>query len=111
MLFKPEHVEPILSGRKTQTRRIWKRRMVKSGGVYWAQTKLFDKESRFARIWCCSVHEERLSDITEQDAIEEGYGSVADYLDALNRIHGSIISPDEIVTVVKFKVYEGEMKK
>ncbi len=29
MLFKPEHVEPILSGRMTQIRKLWDKPMAK----------------------------------------------------------------------------------
>jgi hypothetical protein len=32
MLFKQCHIEPILNGTKTATRRIWKKPMVKIGG-------------------------------------------------------------------------------
>ena len=52
MLFKEEHRILILSGRTTQTRRLWQdeRPMAKVGGLYWAQTRLFRNRTRFARI-------------------------------------------------------------
>jgi len=40
MLFKPEHKEMILNGTKTATRRVWKKPMVKVGGIYKAKTKM-----------------------------------------------------------------------
>ena len=49
MLFKKEHKEMILSGTKTQTRRIWKRPMVKVGGIYKAKLKMMSKDY-FAKI-------------------------------------------------------------
>ena len=60
MLFKPEHVQPILEGEKTQTRRAWKRWPVKVGGVYQCQTKLYDNSSVFARIRVLRRWEEHL---------------------------------------------------
>lgn len=33
LLFKREHIEPILSGQKSQTRRLWKKQRVKVGSI------------------------------------------------------------------------------
>jgi len=49
MLFRPEHVKPILNGTKTQTRRTWKRPHVRVGGVYKAKTQMLSKRY-FARL-------------------------------------------------------------
>jgi hypothetical protein len=40
VLFKDFHIEPVKSGRKTQTRRLWKRPMVRVGGVYAVKTRM-----------------------------------------------------------------------
>ncbi len=87
MLFKPQHVEPILNGTKTQTRRLWKKPMVKVGGLYWAQTQLFKPESRFARLRVTRLWQERLGDISEADARAEGYENSLKYFIAFREIN------------------------
>lgn len=89
MLFKPEHVQPILNGTKTQTRRAWKleRPMVKAGGTYWCETKMYDASSRFARIRVTRRWRERLGDISLADAKAEGYEGVHAYTQAFCRIN------------------------
>jgi hypothetical protein len=107
MLFKIEHIAPILDGTKTQTRRLWKRPMVKVGGLYWAQTALYKSESRFARLKVLRLWQERLGDITEADARAEGYPSRADYFLAfrrINRLSGDVF--DLHVYCVEFEVVE-----
>ena len=87
MLFKPEHVAPIREGRKTQTRRLWKRPMVKVGGTYWAETKMYKPESRFARLKVTRLWKERLGAISEADAKAEGYENADGYLIAFSEIN------------------------
>lgn len=87
MLFKPEHVAPILADTKTQTRRLWTRPMVKVGGLYWAQTKMYDSTSRFARLRVLRRWQEHLMDISEADARAEGYPSRPEYIAAFDRIN------------------------
>lgn len=79
LLFRPEHVAPILAGTKTQTRRIWKawRANVRSTQV--AKTKMLSKE-HFATLYIMDRWEEELSEITEDDAKAEGYNSREEYL-------------------------------
>src|SRR5690606_38575844 len=73
ILFKPEQVEPILVGRKTQTRRTWKRPRVKVGSVHQAKTTYHDKP--FARIKITGLRRQRLGDISTEDVHREGYDS------------------------------------
>ena len=87
MLFKSEHIKPILAGRKTQTRRLWKRPMVKVGGLYWAQTALFKSETRFAQLKVLRLWQEQLGDISETDSKAEGYASKRDYCIAFQEIN------------------------
>ena len=88
MLFRPEHVEPILAGRKTQTRRRWKWPRVKVGGTYWAQTRLFEPESRFARVRVLRIWRVYdLRETTQAEAQAEGYDSCAAFLEAFRRIN------------------------
>lgn len=88
LLFKPEHVPMILDGRKTQTRRLWpKGCRAKIGSVHWAQTRMLDTSSRFARLRILRVWQERLGGISPADARAEGYRSSHDYLMAFHRIN------------------------
>jgi len=48
--FQDEHVEPIIIGLKTETRRQWKRRNAKPDALHWATTNRYKIESRFARL-------------------------------------------------------------
>jgi hypothetical protein len=94
LTFQPEHVQLILDGRKTQTRRIWKRRRAVPGAKHWAATKRFDPETRFALLDILRVWQERLDAISHEDAVAEGYQSRADYLDAFMRIYHPSIKPE-----------------
>ena len=71
LLFKPEHVKPILDGTKTQTRRIWKRARAKAGSVHKAKLGLFSKEF-FALLKIKAVWREEFHSITEEEAKKEG---------------------------------------
>jgi len=102
LLFKPEHVEPILRGIKTQTRRTWKKPRVKVGGIYKAKTKLFSKEY-FALIKVTGLRKERLGDITPEDAQAEGGYTVEEFKKVWQRIIGEW-DPEQEVWVVEFEV-------
>lgn len=99
ILFKPEHVEPILRGQKTQTRRIGKRRW-KVGSIH--QAKLNYKPEFFASLQIKNIREEKLGDILEQDATAEGYKDATEYKDAFKRIYG-YWDDDLVVWVVEFQ--------
>lgn len=105
MLFKEYHAPMILSGRKTQTRRLWKRPMVKVGGIYSAQTGFCKPETAFARIRVLRLWKESLKAISEQDAKAEGYPSKAAFLNAFGAInHIPIVWVNDPVTCVEFEV-------
>ncbi len=109
MLFKPEHKEMILKGTKTATRRVWKRPMVKVGGIYKAKTKLLSKEF-FAKIMVFKLYKQRLYDMTEEDAKKEGYKNLKEFEkvwikingDWNNRITGKWNGNEEVY-VIEFK--------
>ncbi len=85
LLFKPQHVEPILLGLKIQTRRSWKKARAKAGSIHLAKQRMLSKEY-FARLEILEVYKERLGSISEQDARAEGYPSVMAYLIAFVNI-------------------------
>ncbi len=98
ILFKSEHVEPILSGRKTQTRRMGKRRW-RIGAIHECRTALFGEP--FAKVRILGVRQEQLGDISDADVRREGYDSVADYIQVFKRIYGRW-NPEKLVWVVSF---------
>ena len=87
MLFKPEHVKMILSGQKTQSRRLWKKPMAKVDGTYKAKNKLFSKDY-FAVLHVTKLWKEKLLDISEEDAKKEGYPSRGAFLQKFYDIYG-----------------------
>lgn len=88
LLFKPEHVEPILTGKKTETRRAWKKRRAKVGSVHLAKTNLLSKEY-FTKLYIKNVRAERLRRIMHDDeaARREGYNNGMEFICAFARIN------------------------
>jgi hypothetical protein len=109
LLFKPEHKAPILAGTKTQTRRIWKSWRANVRSTQRAKTKMLSKE-HFAKLYIIDRWEERLGDISEDDARAEGYASREEYLAKFAEINAKQIKKlpyhiEEIpVKVLSFKV-------
>jgi hypothetical protein len=100
ILFKPEHVEPILRGQKTQTRRTGHKRW-KVRSVHQAKTNY--KDAPFADLLITRVRSEQLGAISENDARKEGYPSVEAYQEAFGRIYGWW-KPKTEVWVLDFEV-------
>lgn len=103
ILFKPQHADLILSGRKTQTRRIWRRQRAIVGSIHLAKTLMLSRDF-FARLEILNVYKERLGDISDEDARAEGYPNRAAYLQAFRDINHDHIDLDQEVYVVKFRV-------
>ncbi len=102
MLFKLYHIDPILSGLKTQTRRTWGYARAKPGSVHLAKTELHSKQF-FARLKILEVYQQRLGDMTEQDAWEEGGYTLDSYKDIFKQIY-KFWDDNRTVWVVKFEV-------
>ena len=102
MLFKLEHKEMILNGTKTATRRIWKRPMVKEGGIYKCKLKMLSKDY-FAKIRVVSFYKEDLCDMDDSDARKEGYETLGAFIDIWRKINGSWDS-NQKVSVIEFEV-------
>ncbi len=102
MLFKPEHVDLILTGRKTQTRRIWRKPRAKAGSTHKAKTVLFSKEY-FALIRITDIRKERLGDISLEDVRREGYETLEAFKEEWIRINGAW-DPELEVYVVSFEL-------
>jgi hypothetical protein len=103
ILFKPEHVPMILSRRKTQTRRVGKKRW-NVGAVHQCQTRMLKNDSVFCHVRILDVRRERLREMRPGDIYAEGYDRYSEYMDALERINGVKFTGDDEVWVVEFKV-------
>ena len=103
LLFKERHIAPILTGAKTETRRVWKRCRAKVGAIHWAQTRMLDTTSRFARVRILAEWHERLGAISAESAAREGGYSVTDFLNVFAEINGSL-NLDQEVHVIRFEV-------
>lgn len=108
MLFRSFHVGPIERGEKDQSRRIWKRCIVKVGHCYPIQVDYRTKARGYIRV--TAVRQERLGDITEADAKREGGYTVSSFRELWCGIRGpDAWNPQQMVYVVEF-VYVGRTK-
>ena len=104
--FKDEHVVPILTGRKTQTRRLGRKRW-SPGGVHRLHPRnRFQKSFALAEI--LEVRREMLLDISPEDAIAEGYPDPESFFEAFSRIYGLEREQLEGLTVwvIRFRITE-----
>ncbi len=104
ILFKHTHIFPILIGLKIQTRRTWETARVKPGSIQLAKTKIISKQF-FARLRVLEVYQERLGDMKEQDAWEEGGYTVDSYRETFQRIYG-FRNDNRTVWTVKFEIID-----
>jgi hypothetical protein len=116
----------LLSRRKTQTRRIKKPHefLIRQGSMWRVEAKT-DKSHRVvynvgkiyavqpgrtqkavAHIKLTSIREEAVSDISEADAIAEGFDSREAFFDAWRRIHGAKADMQQRVWVLEFELLE-----
>ena len=107
ILFKPEHVDMILSGQKYQTRRQGRRRW-KVGGIHACYTRPpFAKGGAkpFCRVRILDVHPQPLGSMALWEAKAEGYPTRDLFVDAWTRINGpNSWAPRLPVWVVTFEV-------
>ncbi len=105
ILFKIEHGAAILDGRKTQTRRLGKKRW-NVGAVHQCRTRMLDPVSTFARVEIVDVRTEWLWDISHDDAVAEGYTGIGTYLTAFYAINKMATDANPLVWVVSFALVE-----
>ena len=108
MIFTKQNLELIREGKKTETRRIWKKPHVKVGKNYQCRTSRYAKtpeDSPYIKI--TAMRKERLGEITEDAVRKEGFkpdGTQLEKFWALwVKLHGSW-NPDQEVYVVDFEV-------
>ena len=107
LLFKPEHILPILSGRKTETCRLWKRSWAKVGAIHKAKTLMFSKEY-FAKLKINHSYKQKLGNITMPSILAEGYYSRQEFYEGLERINKKHVDLTQEVYVVEFTLVEEE---
>ena len=100
VLFKHHLITPILQKRKTQTRRRHKRKW-QVGRTYTFTDRWFDKPHGCIRIK--RRFQQRLGDVSEQEAKAEGYESLADFREDWKSITGDW-NPDETITAYEFEL-------
>jgi uncharacterized protein YqfB (UPF0267 family) len=108
LLFKDWHIQPILRGEKTQTRRVWKAPRAKVGSVHLAKTQMLS-EYYFAKLRILKVEKQRLGDISEEDAMKEGGYTLSEFKNIWIQINGDW-NPDLEVYVVEFKLELSNLK-
>jgi len=106
ILFKPEHVQMILEGKKTQTRRTGDKRW-NVGAIHQARTNMpwMDDSGYFADIRILDVRRECVGDISSEDVSAEGYETHEEFKKIWRWINGDW-DPFEEVWVVEFEVEE-----
>jgi hypothetical protein len=108
LLFRPEHVAPILDGRKTQTRRLGKRRW-NVGAIHKCYTKppfARGGSKPFASVCILEVLQEPLRSISHDDAEAEGYTGIGTFLYAFYAINWMASNANPLVWVVTFENVE-----
>lgn len=106
MIFTEENIELIRQGKKTETRRIWKKPHVKIGKIYQCRVSRYQKTPDDSpEIKILSMHKEKLKDIT-LDAIQREGFECTDTVHFINlwiKLHGEW-NPDQEVWVIDFEV-------
>lgn len=102
MLFKEEHQQLILEGKKTATRRVWKKPMVKVGGIYKVKLKMLSKDY-FAKIKVLKLYKQKLKEIMVRDIEKEGYSSLSEFVDIWKKINKNWDGNTEVY-VIEFEV-------
>jgi len=106
ILFKKRFVDQILSGKKTSTRRVGKKRW-NIGSSHQLKLSFFTKP--FAIVEILGVRQEFLGDISNADAKSEGFSTPAEFIASYREIH-NLTELDDIsntlVWVVDFRLVE-----
>ena len=97
ILFKPEFVSDILSGRKTQTRRRRLHFPLKEGEVIDAKTS--SQSPVFARLRIEAIVEERLGNLTDESVAREGARDLAHFKEEWKKIYKSWNPEEECVAI------------
>lgn len=110
ILFKSKMIDRIVSKRKTETRRMTARALPKVGEVCYLKSGYMEA-ARDADRWVLvtKVYEQRLRDMTDEDARRDGFGSVTTFTHYFQKLHGGDVSPDQVLHVVRFELMGREV--
>ena len=107
MMFKRDLLEKVLSGAKTQTRRLHTKTLRK-GKIYALKKNWVENTGKYIKI--TKVYNQKLGDINYSEIIKEGFSGIDEFREAWIRINGSW-DPDIIVTVYEFELAEPPSKQ
>ncbi len=99
LMVKGEYVDDILKGRKRATIRLGVVRLrypeliVHGGG------------RPVAKIRVTSVRYKKVSELTDEDAVKDGFRTKEELVEALRRTYGDV-KPDDYVTIIEFEVLQ-----
>ena len=105
-IFKRKHLNLILQGTKTQTRRISRYRL-KIGKAYAARSKMLEPAQ--ARIRIIRAWRQQLRNLTPEDIRKEGFNSFTEFRQAWIEIYGTW-NPDQIVAAYEFRLLTQKQK-
>jgi hypothetical protein len=106
-MFKKDLLEMVLSGRKTQTRRLHKN-LLKEKQKYVVKRNWYKNTEYYIQIK--KVYPQKLGDVSEEEAHKEGFSGLDEFRDAWIRINGSW-DPEVVVTVYEFELAEPPPKQ
>jgi hypothetical protein len=109
MIFRAELCDLVLEGRKTATRRL---KSDKPKSPWWRERCRYKVGQRFAvqpgrsafgegLATVRAVYPQRLGDVTDDQAYEEGFADLAEFEEAFRKINGAL-NVDQVVWVVEF---------
>ncbi|TWT73756.1 ASCH domain protein [Posidoniimonas polymericola] len=98
LLFKKKFLEPIRAGRKTQTIRLWSHRRMRAGQQSYIPG--------IGPIEVTEVAEVRLEELTDQDALRDGFADAAALRQELELIYGDKLAAGYSAYRVRFRVGE-----
>ena len=105
-IFKPKHLNLILQGTKTQTRRISRYRL-KIGKAYAVRSKMLEPAQ--AKIVITRAWRQQLRNLTPEDIRKEGFNNFTEFRQAWIEIYGTW-NPDQIVTAYEFRLLTKKQK-
>ena len=98
LLFKRRFLPSIRRGEKTQTIRLWRWRMMRAG------QRSYIPGAGYIRIDC--VEQVRLEDLTDEDAVPDGFETADALREEINAIYGDKIAAGHQAFRVVFHLLE-----
>jgi len=96
LLFKKRFLEAIRRGEKTQTIRLWKRRFMRPGQRSYIPG--------VGRIRILSVEPVRLEELTDADAVPDGFATAVELRAEIARLYGDPLPADYQAYRVTFQL-------